>query len=66
MGRVSVEPVPFGYMHPPHRRCVVRARLGPLQQRLQVASQIRVCSSVFVLSVHARRRVRSDTQVRLE
>jgi len=43
---------PFGNVHPPHGRCPVRAGLGPVQERLEVAPQIR-----FVvrgcLSVHA-------------
>ena len=39
-------------MHPPHRRCPVRAGLGSVQQRLQVALQVRRVV-LAGLSVHA-------------
>ena len=42
----------LGDMDPPHRRCLVRAGLGSVQQRLKVAHQVR-CVVLAVLSVHA-------------
>ena len=36
----GLRPEPFGDVHPPHRRCPVRAGLGPVQQRLEVAPQV--------------------------
>jgi hypothetical protein len=43
-------------MYPPHRRCLVRAGLGSVQQRLKVALQVS-CVRLAVLSVHAHRAV---------
>ena len=50
-------------MHPTHRRCPVRAGLGLFQQRPQVVPKVLVEIQVG-LSVHARRPVRSRTQIR--
>jgi site-specific DNA recombinase len=56
---------PLGNVHPPHRRCPVRAGLGAVQQGLQVAQQVLVVV-LRRLSVHARGAVFARAQVRCD
>src|SRR6516164_1989600 len=51
-------------MDPPHRRCLVRAGLGSVQQGLKVAPQVH-CVVRTVLSVHAHRAVFASAVERL-
>ena len=63
IGRVS-RPSPLRDVHPPHRRRLVRAGLGAVQQRPEVALQVRRVVRRG-LSVHARGPVLARAPVRL-
>jgi hypothetical protein len=63
--RTCLHARPFRYVHPPHRRCPVRAGLGSVQEIDQLGLQVVADVLLGSLSVHADRTVFARARERL-